>query len=82
MTYIPPPKSSDCVWRSGPPPEIGWWPASWMSPPDPSVLRWWNGKYWSCCVDHSESSQRAEIRSKLKEVDALILWTDRWWEAK
>ena len=25
--HIKPPHSEDCVWRSGPPPEIGWWPA-------------------------------------------------------
>lgn len=22
---IKPPRAADCKWRSGPPPEIGWW---------------------------------------------------------
>ena len=32
-------------WHSGPPPSVGWWPASsirWEQP-----MRWWNGEIWS-----------------------------------
>lgn len=32
-------------WHKGPPPSIGWWPASYQRRPE--VLRWWNGKEWS-----------------------------------
>lgn len=42
--YIKPPKWHDCVWRSGPPPSVGWWPASKRG--DPTVLRWWGGSNW------------------------------------
>lgn len=32
-------------WFSGPPPTVGWWPASFTR--DATALRWWNGKCWS-----------------------------------
>jgi hypothetical protein len=35
-------------WHKGPPPSIGWWPASHHE--DDSILRWWNGEYWSVGV--------------------------------
>ena len=38
----------DGVWHSGPPPSIGWWPASVGE--DFDCLRWWNGKQWSMAV--------------------------------
>lgn len=30
---------------SGPPPSVGWWPASRTE--SPNELRWWNGSHWS-----------------------------------
>jgi hypothetical protein len=33
------------IWHSGPPPSIGWWPASIYG--QPTVVRWWNGQCWS-----------------------------------
>lgn len=35
----------DNTWNDGPPPSIGWWPASIGKYID--VYRWWNGKWWS-----------------------------------
>ncbi len=35
-------------WNLGPPPSIGWWPASKHR--NPTVLRWWNGERWSMAV--------------------------------
>lgn len=32
-------------WFEGPPPSVGWWPASRMRLS--STLRWWNGVCWS-----------------------------------
>lgn len=33
------------TWHKGPPPSIGWWPASLCR--DASSVRWWNGGGWS-----------------------------------
>jgi hypothetical protein len=32
-------------WHSGPPPSVGWWPASAFC--FGGVYRWWDGKRWS-----------------------------------
>jgi len=53
VTYIKPPASHECTWRSGPPPEVGWWPASALR--RPSYLRYWNGTFWSWGADNEES---------------------------
>jgi hypothetical protein len=34
------------VWKSGPPPSVGWWPASDCY--SPAAIRYWNGSGWSC----------------------------------
>jgi hypothetical protein len=36
-------------WHRGPPPSVGWWPASIFE--NSEVLRWWNGQGWSYPVD-------------------------------
>lgn len=92
--YIKPPRSQDCVWRSGPPPEIGWWPADcigwWPADcydeqrgPSPSVLRWWDGE-WSGMALDGDSAERAGRIASLKSItpERFILWTDRWWEGR
>ena len=77
--YIKPPRSEDCEWRSGPPPEIGWWPASICR--DPTELRYWNGLHWSFLCDSKEGSN--EARKSAREPSTFdcdfIRWTDRWW---
>ena len=80
--YIQPPRSEDCVWRDGPPPEIGWWPASHVRHPDPTVLRWWDGAAWSCAAFDSDPSNFAGLVASVQtgHDDRDIRWTDRWWE--
>lgn len=79
--YIEPPRSEDCIWRDGPPPGIGWWPASLVSYLDPTVLRWWDGKWSSVALD-SDSAERAGRVASLESIthERFIRWTDRWWE--
>ena len=81
--YIEPPKRSDCKWRNGRPPSIGWWPAS-VSRLSTS-LRWWNGRHWSIAAFASfDSTLAAECAAqpRLDEHAGRIRWTDRWWEGK
>jgi hypothetical protein len=83
--YIKPPRSEDCEWRSGPPPEIGWWPADYAAKqckPCPSVLRWWDGVTWSCVALDSDSPKFAGLVASTRtgHADRDIRWTDRWWE--
>lgn len=33
------------VWKSGPPPSLGWWPANTIQ--DRGIYSWWDGKRWS-----------------------------------
>lgn len=64
------------IWRSGPPPSIGWWPASYSC--DPTILRWWDGEAWSYFCQRGDSTEyiakRAASHSELHES---IRWTDR-----
>jgi hypothetical protein len=66
-------------WHKGPPPSIGWWPAS-VSHFQES-LRWWDGECWSIPVSRFETSRAAGKAAQYKEKNAtsLIEWTDRWW---
>ena len=65
-------------WRKGPPPEIGWWPASAFGIHE--NLRWWDGKTWSECVGSEDSAERAGEQAKKKiTYNDAVLWTDRWW---
>ena len=87
--YIKPPKSEDCIWRSGPPPEIGWWPASSIRrmdgrrAPQPEWLRYWDGKAWSVGDFAFQTAEVAAEDAGVREpVQYNIFWTDRWWETK
>lgn len=68
-------------WRKGPPPSIGWWPASVVKSPD--VFRWWNGKCWS--IASFRNTPLEQVRKRAQHADKaaqhLIRWTDRpaWW---
>lgn len=79
--YIEPPRSEDCVWRDGPPPGIGWWPASSVRNLNPIALRWWDGE-WSCVALDSDSPKFAGLVASTRtgHADRDIRWTDRWWE--
>lgn len=63
-------------WHEGPPPSIGWWPASICC--DPRTLRWWNGKRWSVACYPKDSAKSvgfwAGVYNTGKET---IFWAER-----
>ncbi len=63
------------TWHKGPPPSIGWWPASICR--DTTILRWWNGKWWSCGCAASYSAQTAASSAAQKSTLEGIEWTER-----
>jgi hypothetical protein len=68
------------TWRKGPPPSVGWWPASYWQ--DKSVLRWWNGKYWSRPAEAWFELHQVAATAYIKDPCFKdIEWTDRpaWW---
>lgn len=65
------------IWHSGPPPEIGWWPASISGSPE--RIRWWDGKCWSVSITPQTSAVTAGKMAKQHSVLTGISWTDRWW---
>ena len=66
-------------WHKGPPPEIGWWPASLVQ--DHQCIRWWNGKYWSVGAIPEDSAEKAAkfASKRSSHSTGWIQWTDRWW---
>ena len=64
-------------WHKGPPPSIGWWPAS--ASRDPNALRWWDGKYWSSVAYAGDSLNlvKAQANKRLEKPLYEIEWTDR-----
>jgi hypothetical protein len=64
------------TWRKGPPPSIGWWPASERRNTD--AHRWWNGKVWSEVAFPEDSAKDAAKSAKQKASHQNdIEWTDR-----
>jgi hypothetical protein len=67
-------------WRDGPPPSVGWWPASGVR--FKNFLRWFDGSGWSSGVNGWMSAEEAARMASLKDNDLeKILWRDRadWW---
>lgn len=70
------------VWRTGPPPHVGWWNASDVRLCD--AWRWWNGAYWSEVVfaDLWEGSDldRVTAVAEIQNVgpQSSIEWSDYW----
>jgi hypothetical protein len=62
-------------WHKGPPPSVGWWPASISR--DGSMLRWWNGEIWSIAVAAHRSSEYAAKIASMPEPYYDIEWKDR-----
>jgi hypothetical protein len=54
------------TWRKGPPPSIGWWPASVCR--DRAVLRWWNGQWWSHAAWPYTPAKKAAAAARRKEI--------------
>lgn len=68
------------VWRSGPPPAIGWWNASFNRSND--AWRWWDGNCWSLPAypDYSaDQAAAAAAQSRVKSHKHEVpLWNDYW----
>ena len=64
------------TWHKGPPPSIGWWPASlWR---DPEILRYYNGEWWSVAAYPEYSAEDASAAAREKEFKQDdIEWTER-----
>ena len=64
------------TWHKGPPPSVGWWPASRSR--NPNMLRWWD-KVWSLPVHKNErSAERVARNAATPEPRPFdIEWTDR-----
>ena len=70
--------NDDKKWHSGPPPSLGWWPASWMKSAD--TIRWWDGKTWSVGASEWEGVEEAVRCAKQKmpeNYNDLIEWQHR-----
>jgi len=66
----------DETWHSGPPPSVGWWPASTME--NESVIRWWNGTYWSFPLDRLCRPHEITLYSSLESsCQRTIRWRHR-----
>ena len=64
------------TWHKGPPPSIGWWPASRRRNPD--TLRWWDGSAWSFPAHIGMTAKEAAKQSAIKSGRTPnIKWTDR-----
>ena len=63
-------------WHSGPPPSIGWWPASILR--DKNILRWWNGEFWSLDAWAHFTAQAAAHYAQIKDPhSSSVEWTER-----
>jgi len=67
------------VWRSGPPPSVGWWNASISKSPD--AWRWWDGTGWSMAAYPEDSLWQVNQNATTKRdpmSKRQIEWTDYW----
>jgi hypothetical protein len=66
------------VWKSGPPPSLGWWPASLVEAG--GSLRWWDDKCWSGVAFSGMTAVQASKRAGTRETpsrNAMIRWQPR-----
>lgn len=64
------------VWRKGPPPSPGWWPASTVR--NHNMLRWWDGETWSFSTDQYASVRKAAAAAKIPcKFPEAIEWLPR-----
>lgn len=65
----------------GPPPSIGWWPATIHGIRGP--IRWWNGEHWSACAFKGESMEHVLKMAKTQADSTtaeFIKWSHPWWK--
>jgi hypothetical protein len=66
------------IWHRGPPPSIGWWPASYNK--TRGVYRWWDGYNWSSpCTDDCTPDQAGYGAKMTCELRSPI---DIYWHAR
>jgi hypothetical protein len=64
------------LWKKGPPPSIGWWPASYYR--SHHDIRWWNGRYWSKPLSWVCTAEEAAEGAMLPAVYSFdVEWTQR-----
>lgn len=69
------------VWHSGPPPAIGWWPASINRNFGP--IRWWDGVSWSLPAYRGDPMWLVEQAAAAKEERSYrVWWRRRTWVSK
>lgn len=67
---------SKIVWHKGPPPSVGWWPASRYQ--NITMLRWWDGQRWSAPAVAGMSALDAVRYMRMSAAGSTpIEWTDR-----
>lgn len=71
------------VWKSGPPPHVGWWNAmradSQDAPVDTRYWRWWDGENWSFGAFAHGSGSAAYVSATASwKKNEGIFWTDHW----
>lgn len=64
------------IFKSGPPPHVGWWNASVNG--DPDIWRWWDGKTWGLPCVSSMSGEHADKKAKRPAGIEGIKWSDYW----
>lgn len=65
----------DNTWHDGPPPSLGWWPASSMRVMD--AYRWWNGKEWSVLAFERDSVVEAARSACIPTICTGVQWRER-----
>lgn len=79
--YIKPPDRPYKGWKSGPPPSVGWWPASVSN--DPQCLRYWDGKAWSDAAFPTMRKTNPAVKAIRKDLRLRdIRWAPKWWPEK
>ena len=66
---------SDAKWHKGPPPSVGWWPASGFQFDD--IYRWWNGTNWSKPAAKRDGKRLAAYMANLPSATDDIEWQHR-----
>ena len=65
-------------WFSGPPPSVGWWPASPNRAMFGERYRWWDGSGWSSYAMKSSTPREAAAAAKTPNKSSLpIEWQHR-----
>lgn len=74
---VSPKKNLRPGWNIGPPPSIGWWPASATF--SENTYRWWNGDKWSVACSSNEDAKSAGFWGTvtINRKDYVIYWKPR-----